>query len=65
MSTKSNNNYKASENEKHQESHKTLKTESTKDNPEQKGYNEHNPSQKQGAFTPDSKTGNRKNSKED
>ena len=38
------------------ETAESLKKESTKSNPEQKGYNEHNPSQSSGAFTPDSKT---------
>lgn len=37
------------------ESSESLKKESIKKNPEQKGYNEHNPPHKAGAFTPDSK----------
>ena len=41
------------------DTHESLKTESTKDNPEQKGYNEHNQSQTGGSFTPDSKSGDK------
>lgn len=47
---------KAPKNNESPETSESLKTESTKVNPEQKGYNEHNPSQNSGAFTPDSKT---------
>ena len=51
---------KAPKNNESAETHESLKTESTKDEPEHKGYNEHTPSQKSGAFTPDSKTADKK-----
>jgi hypothetical protein len=42
---------------KKEESAADLKTETTKKDPVHKGYNEKNPAQPQGAFTPDSKPG--------
>lgn len=47
------------QNPKPLDTHESLKTESTKENPEQKGYNEQNQSQKGGSFTPDSKSGDK------
>ena len=43
--------------DKKKETHSDLKNEPVKKDPVHKGYNEKNPLQPEGAFTPDSKTG--------